>query len=136
MLAEVKRVLKPGGVFIILDGYIKKGRAAMTSDELLAVRLSEIGMAVREFEEYPSLLSKAKKLGFSVASSEDVSKFILPTMRRFERLAIGFFRHPHLAKLITKLFSKEFAYNAISGLLMYNLVGDDVASYYITVLKL
>lgn len=136
VLSEVKRVLKEGGIFIIFDGYIKKTRSAMTEEELIAVRLTETGMAVNTFEDYPSLLSKAKSLGFSVDSSEDVSKFIMPTLRRFENLAIRFFRHPRSAKIITRVFSKEFAYNAVSGLLMPNLIEEDLASYYITVLRI
>lgn len=135
VLKEVRRVLKKNGIFIILDGYIKKIRSKMTKDELLASRLTEIGMAVSEFEGYPSLLDKAKKVGFEIVLSEDVSLFILPTLRKFEKLAMTFFKHPRVARLISKIFSKEFIYNAVSGLLMPNLIEDGLANYYITVLR-
>jgi SAM-dependent methyltransferase len=135
VIAEVKRVLKKGGVFIILDGYTAQSRARMTEEELLAVRLTEKGMAVDEFADYPSLLRAAKKLGFDLESSEDVSQFIMPTLRRFESLAGHYFRRPWRAKTISWVFSPELTYNAISGLLMPDLIERCLASYYITVLK-
>ncbi len=107
----------------------------MTQEELTAMRLTEIGMAVSKFEDYASLLSYAKKLGLSVKSSEDVSLHIMPTLRRFERLAKLFFEYPKLAKLTTRIFSREFTYNAVSGLLMPSLIENNLASYYITVLE-
>lgn len=135
VLSEVKRVLKKGGILIVFDGYRTKLQSKMTKSELLAVKLTERGMAVNEFEDYPSLLNKAEKLGFSLISSEDVSLFIMPTLRKFERLAMRFFNRPRTAKTITRLFSKEFTYNAISGLLMPNLIKENLASYFITVFK-
>lgn len=135
VLSEVKRVLKKNSVFIILDGYVKKPRTEMTKDQQLAIRLTETGMAVKNFEDYPSLLNKAEKLGFTVKSSEDASMFIMPTLRRFESLAVHFFNRPGTAKVITKIFSKEFAYNAVSGLLMPDLIEQGLACYYITVLS-
>jgi ubiquinone/menaquinone biosynthesis C-methylase UbiE len=135
VLSEVKRVLKKGGVFIILDGYTGKDRTAMTKQELDAVRLTEKGMAVNEFESFESLVKKARKQSFKVDSDEDVSKLIMPTLERFERLAFKFFKRPKAAKLITKIASKEVTYNAVSGLLMPNLIKQGLASYHITVLK-
>src|SRR6185436_7663023 len=41
VLKEVKRVLKRGGVFIIIDGYAKKDPVKRTVEENLASRLTE-----------------------------------------------------------------------------------------------
>jgi ubiquinone/menaquinone biosynthesis C-methylase UbiE len=135
VFSEVKRVLKPGGVFIVLDGYTKKDRTKMSAIELESVRLTETGMAVSHFESHGAFMVYGTVAGFSVISDEDVSEYILPTLTKFEALAVRFFKHPRLAKAITKLFSKEFAYNAISGLLMPDLIKGGLASYYITVFK-
>lgn len=135
VLSEAKRVLKPSGVFIIFDAYTKKDRSKMAANELLACRLTEKSMAVNKFGDYQSLLSDANKLAFTVESSEEVSQFILPTLRRFESLAKRFFKHPIVAKGVTKLSSKELTYNAISGLLMTDLIEGNLVSYYITVLR-
>lgn len=135
VFSEVKRVLKKEGIFIIIDGYRQKSTHGVTSDEIRGMRLTEIGMAVTHFEVYPNVITKARKAGFHVLSSENASQFILPTLHRFERLAERFFKYPRLAKIITKILGKKVAYNAVSGLLMPSLIHEEVACYYITVLK-
>ena len=135
VLSEARRVLRKDGVFIILDAYSKKPRSEMTEQERLACKLTELGMAVEEFTDYPSLLEIAKQHGFRVESSVEVSSFILPSLRRFERLARRYLKRPRTAKSISKLLPKELTYNAISGLLMPDLIEQGLASYWITVLR-
>lgn len=133
VFAEVWRVLKNNGVFIVIDGYSNKNQ--MTDDEKTALQLVTKGMALECFEYYDSVIIKAKENKFKVEFEEDVSKFVLPTMERFERKAAKFFRFPILAKAIAKIFPKEFLYNAIAGYLSAALVENDVCSYTITVFK-
>lgn len=135
VLKEVYRVLKPGGVFIVFDGYIKKSRALMPLGEKKALKLAEKGMALEEFETFDSFLGHAAVAGFEIDYQEDVSRFTLPTMRRFERVAYHFFRLPRLTKLFSKFFPKEFLFNMISATLLPVLVEEDVCSYMIAVLK-
>ncbi|MBU3924545.1 class I SAM-dependent methyltransferase [Patescibacteria group bacterium] len=135
VLAEVYRVLKKNGVFIIFDGYLNKKINQLTSDEKIASGLTEKGMAVEKFELYDSLISKAKENNFKIEFEENVSQFVIPTMERFERKAALFFKFPKLAKLSLYVFPKEFLYNAISGYLSATLMKINVCSYMITVLK-
>ncbi len=107
----------------------------MAKNDLLACKLTEIGMAVSKFEDYPEVVNKAKAAELALESDEDVSEFILPTLRRFERLAYKFFHYPKLAKAVTKIMSKEVTYNAIPGLLMPDLVERSLAKYHITVFR-
>ncbi len=133
VFAEAHRVLKQNGVFIIIDGYANKDQ--MTNDEKIALRLVEKGMALESFEFYKSILDKAKENKFKIEFEENVSKFVLPTMKRFERKAIKFFRFPKLAKVTSMIFPKEFIYNAIAGYLSVILVKTGVCNYMITVLR-
>lgn len=135
VFSEVKRVLNNNGVFIVLDAYSLRSRSKMSDDELRACRLTELGMAVEKFDDYPALLDDGKHAGFTVKSSENVSDYILPTLYRFERLAKKFFKRPRLAKTITRISSKELTYNAISGLLMPALIKNKLACYYITIFE-
>ncbi|MGA3150091.1 MAG: class I SAM-dependent methyltransferase [Candidatus Saccharimonadales bacterium] len=135
VFAEVRRVLKKGGVLIILDGYTTKDRSKMTENELLACKLAEKGVALSVFEDYESTMHKAKKNGFSVLFSENASKYTLPTLERFERYAIRYFNHPRAARTINKFVSKKFTYNAITGLLMPEVVSEGLLGYYITALR-
>lgn len=134
VLEEVHRILRKGGVFIIFDGYLKKSYSALNKQERLAKKLTERALAVQNFEEYSSFLKKARAYHFTI-EEEDVSRFILPTLYRFENLAKIFFTYPFLAKLIIKIFPKEFTYNTISGLLMPTLIKLGVGGYFITILK-
>ncbi|MBI2356440.1 class I SAM-dependent methyltransferase [Candidatus Dojkabacteria bacterium] len=135
VLKEVRRVLKPGGIFIIFDGYLAKPEETLTEKGKLASKLTEIGMAVEKFEEYEDFNKTIKSSGLSILKEEDVSVFVLPTMKRFEKLAKAFFKIPPLAKLISKILPEEFTYNAISGYLMPALIEEGIASYVITILK-
>jgi len=49
-LAEQARVLRPGGLFVLFDGYRERTPEAMTADEALAVTLVEKSMAVDAFQ--------------------------------------------------------------------------------------
>jgi len=131
---EVKRILKPGGKFIIFDGYYLRN-GPLTDEEAVGSALVEKTMAVTEFELYRKVTRAAQDEGFSIEYEEDVSIFVLPTMRRFERLANIFFKSSFVAKVLTLLLPKEFTYNAIAGYLMPTLIKDGIACYMITVLK-
>ncbi len=133
VFTEAWRVLKTDGIFIVIDGYSEKSQ--MTEDEKIALLLVVKGMALESFEYYDSIISKAKQNKFKVEFEEDVSKFVLPTMERFERKAAKFFRFSRLAKLAVKIFPKEFLYNTIAGYLSAILVKTGVCSYMITVFK-
>lgn len=135
VVAEVYRVLKKQGVFIIFDGYLNKSKAALNSDEKIALGLTEKGMALERFEPYKGLKHTLQRTGFICKYEEDVSQYTLPTMRRFERLSKIYFNSPKLAKIVALFFPKEFLYNAISGYLGPLLVEGGLCSYMITVVQ-
>jgi ubiquinone/menaquinone biosynthesis C-methylase UbiE len=132
---EVKRVLKKGGVFILLDGYLKTPREKLSKNELQATQITEKGMAVPAFEVYQDVINKAKKAGFTLLEDEDVSKYILPTLKRFELLASFALILPIAAKLAVKILPQLFTYNTISGYLLPEFIKLNFGGYYITVLK-
>lgn len=85
---EVKRVLKRNGVFIIFDGYTGKKATKLTKDELLAKKLTEKGMSVDNFDYYPDFRKDLTNSELKIIEEEeDVSLLILPTLRKFEKLA-------------------------------------------------
>ena len=135
VLSEIYRILKPGGVFIIFDGYRKQAETSWTKEQQLAETLIERGMALNKFESYESFRKKTAESKLTIESEEDVSSYVIPTMEKFERLANRLFNSPLLAKIIVKILPKEFTYNAISGYLMPTLIKMGVAAYIITILK-
>lgn len=135
VLSEVSRVLRPGGFFVIFDGYSNKKTNELTPDELLAKQLTEHGMAITEFETYYDFKEKISNSGLKIEFEENLSLYVLPTMQKFERIASVFFGFPILPKIITKVLPYEFTYNSISGYLMPLLIKLGLNSYWVTVLQ-
>jgi ubiquinone/menaquinone biosynthesis C-methylase UbiE len=133
VLNQVYRILRNKGIFIIFDGYQNKNN--LLENERIALKLTEIGMAVEKFESYESFINKVKKNKFKIILEEDASNYVLPTMNQFERIAKIFFSHPILARFISTITPKAFTYNSLSGYLMPDLIKDKIACYMITILK-
>ena len=133
---EVHRILKPGGLFVVIDGYSTRTDQDLTETELLGIHLMEKGMVVEKFEQYSKVKNDVLSKGFSIVSEEDTSTLILPSLYRFEVLAYrGFFKFPKLGKLLARILPQDFVNNAVSGYLMPILVQDKLVCYYITVFK-
>lgn len=134
VFSEVRRVLKKGGLFTVFDGYAKKEKAVRTAEEQLACSLVERGMALPELENYMDFKNKAETY-FSVVKEEDVSTLVIPTMRRFERLARTFFKVPSLARLLNRVLPSAFINNAAVGYLWPTTMEKGLYCYMLTVLQ-
>jgi len=134
VLKEVFRVLKSGGLFIIFDGYCQKKIGQMTEIEKRALHLTEKGMALEKFEEYCSFKEKAKNY-FKTEYEEDASKYVIPTMERFEKTSSYFFRFPRLSKFLSKILPEELYYNLMPAYLMPEVMRKGVCCYMINVLR-
>lgn len=133
VFAEVARVLKQGGKFLVYDGYRERGSADLSEREVLLMRLLEVGVAVEHFNEIDDFLKIARESGFHIETNEDLSLLVLPTMRRFERKAKAFFKLGLIAKLLLSIFPKKFSFNIISGYLFPMLIEEKLFSYRLTV---
>ena len=134
-LKEVYRVLKPGGFFIIFDGYRGKKTDELEENERVAMMLMERGFALNVFETHQSFKAKIAVSGLDIESEENVSAHVIPTTKIFERLASRFFNHPFLARGLTKVLPDVFTFNAISGYLMPTLIRMGAFQYWITILR-
>lgn len=134
VLAEAYRVLKENGILIIFDGY-REQKENISERERLSRELTEKAMALNQFDYFDSFIKQINQSGFTLEKEEDVSQFVLPTMKKFEQLAARFFAHPLLARCISAVFPKEFTYNAIAGYLMVPLFESGIFSYRILILR-
>lgn len=130
---EVRRVLKPNGLFYIADGYLKKDRDKMSKEDEIVKRLIEVGMAVDNIKQYDEQDKIATDSGFKQLAEEDVSMNIIPTVQRFERLAKIYLRLGVFAKVLNKLLPQQFILNLLSGYLLKDAINSGLASYMITV---
>ena len=134
VLKEIYKKLKKGGLFIIFDGYYSKSLNNMSDKEALAASLTEKALAVEKFENIKDFNNQILNSKFSILKKEDLSKLIMPTLRRFEKLALGFYKIRVLAKMIKFIFPEVFR-NSIAGLLMPTLIKKNIGCYYLHVLK-
>lgn len=135
VFAEVFRVLKPGGHFLIYDGYAGRPIAERTPCETRAACLLERGMAVDAFEPYEAIRQIGLDTGFTVHSEEDISDTILPTCDRLARRAGRFMDQGVWARLAIGLLPKLFVHNAVTGYLFPDLMRRTVFTYWSTVFE-
>ncbi|MBU0534836.1 class I SAM-dependent methyltransferase [Patescibacteria group bacterium] len=133
---QVYRLLKQGGLFIVIDGYLNKPLGELSETELLAKKLSERGIVVEKFELYDDVKKDIVTKGFQVIYEKNASLLVLPSLYRFEKLSHEvLFRIPLFGKMIVKLLPRDFVNNALSGYLMPTLIQTKVACYCITVFE-
>lgn len=135
VLNEVYKKLRKKGLFIIFDGYVNKPLYQLTDDEILAKKLTEKTMAVDGFDFVDDFEKVVRKSNFSIITKRDLSQEIMPSLKRFEKLALLFYKLPLVTNLIKFLLPQESVQNSVAGLLMPTLVQKRVACYYVHVLK-
>lgn len=135
VLAGIRRVLRPGGAFLVFDGYATRGDAEMSPIEARAARLHARGMAVPAFEPYPAFRETARSAGLEIAEETDLTAAVIPGVRRFERLAARFLARPRAARALAAVLPRALTANAVSGYLFPCLLESGVLGYRLTVLR-
>jgi ubiquinone/menaquinone biosynthesis C-methylase UbiE len=133
VIHEVSRILKPGGKFIVIDGYFAKDAAELNPQVSLACRLVAKSMMVTEvgqsFDAFRKYLLEAN---LSVVESENYSQNIMPSLLRLERKAKHLIDKPRRGKIIAAAVGDMVAANAIAGYLMPYCVEHGLFEYWYT----
>lgn len=134
VMQEVARVLKPNGMFIIFDGYASKPRSALSKNEALVSDLTYTSMMVtKNGHLYKDLQKNLKKSHFTIVKEENLSQFVLPSIKRLESKAITYFNHPYVARLLNKILPIEVTGNAVAAYLMPLSFDSGLHQYWMTV---
>lgn len=137
-IKEVYRVLRPGGRFIVFDGYRKTQFNQMPKLLQTATLLTEYSMAINHgFAEIDNWMAIAKTVGFKVQNMEDITIAMRPNLLRLQKLSMRFFGLSWKAKLIAYLLPKYLIANSINALLMPFTFDPEIGSlgYYKLILE-
>lgn len=117
-LAEVARVLRPGGTLTLYDGYLTRPADAMNADEAMAARLAAKGMAMDNLPVADDLIAHALAAGFDLERRTPLDAMVAPNVKRIERLVAVFVRWPWLARRMLARLNPIAMRNVLAGYLM------------------
>lgn len=133
VISQIRRVLRPGGQLIVIDGYFSRNPAKLTDDQKLAVNLVASSMMVTSnHQDYKGFVKILEANGFRINQSVDYSKNIMPSLLRLEATAKRYFKHPRVAKVITAVTGDLVTANAAAGYLMADCVKAGLFEYRYT----
>jgi arsenite methyltransferase len=134
VLREVKKKLKKGGLFIVIDFYQRDRAAPLSQSEDIMWKLIEKSFSFDTIEYIKDVEGYMQK-EYSIAVAKDVSQCVLPFIIRLESLLRYYSDHPALARVVIKLIPFDIVKSAIAGLLLTTSVRRQIGCYYIHVLK-
>ena len=117
-LAEAARVLRPGGHFMLYDGYYTRPLEQMDEPGALAAELVARGMALDSLQVEAELLATARAVGFAPAEPVALDAQVMPSLRRLERVTGAVIRWPWLGRRALARRSALRGRNILAGTLM------------------
>jgi SAM-dependent methyltransferase len=134
-LAEVARVLRPGGRFTLFDGYQLRPFSELDEDGAKAVQLAARGAAVDRWQIPDELIAAAATQGLALEQIEALDRQVLPNLRRLDRLVGAIIRVPWLARRALARRAPARSRNVLSGYLLYPTVAMGLLGYREIVLR-
>jgi ubiquinone/menaquinone biosynthesis C-methylase UbiE len=134
-LAEIHRVLRPGGTMTLFDGYLLRRPETFSADEALAAELVAKGVALESFQIVDDLLAKADQAGLQVRSVTAFDSEIMPNLRKLERLTGAILRFPWLGRRAMARRPAMRTRNLLCGYLIHSTVALGITVYREIVLQ-
>lgn len=119
VVAEVEKVLKPGGKLIIFDVYEPKPHSKMSDYEQRISAITLSAMCITPKDQYIGDTEKyLKKHHFSEVEVANLTKEIMPSVNRIARFSNYYFTHPAFLRVVKTILPFEATMNGIAGWLM------------------
>jgi len=128
-LAEVARVLRPGGCFTIFDGYLPRPPTQLDAEEALAVELVAKGMAIEGLQVQDEVLAAAAAAGLQTATVTALDAQVMPNLRKLELVTGAVIRFSWLGRRALARRSPMRGRNVLAGYLMRSTVALGLIGY-------
>ena len=135
LFKSIGSTLNKDGFLVTFDAYYRVPKQNLKKYEQLACTLVEKGMAVNKFHELQEFEKAAKESNFELIEKENLSPQIIPTLRRFEKIANLYLKNPLFNKIMNATLPEMFLRNGLAGFLMPDLVENNIAVYYLHVFR-
>ena len=113
-LHEAQRVLRPNGLFVVIDGWRTASFAELPAYLQRAAAATERAMSVGRPWVIDDWLEAAVGAGFEVVDDRDLTQQVLPTVRRLERIARVILGYPRMARAAHRVLPDRFLVNGIA----------------------
>lgn len=133
--SEVHRVLRPNGLFIVIDAWRTESYRTAPQFVRQATASVELAMAVSNTLVMSDWLEVAEKNGLNSVEDIDLSNQIKPNLERLSKGANKFLSHPRMAMLARMVLPKSLIQNAVAGYLMPITVELGVHTYRLQTLR-
>lgn len=134
-MAEVARVLRPGGRFAVIDGFLLHDPASLTSDQCAAVRAINAAFAVSRTWTLDDFVAAGEELGLHAVAVDDLTTRVLPNADRLARIARYWLQRPRAARTLTRALPNEMTRNTIAATLIPAAVRSGAGGYHAVVLE-
>ena len=117
-LSEAYRVLKPGGRMVVFDLYCQEDLEAVTPAQKKAIQVAENSLVMLSPMTAKHLAKIAQAAGFRLVSMENLSRHVLPDVKRRNWLVELAFDLPW----ITRIIMQSFSLNTVRGMVAWELI--------------
>ncbi len=136
ILKDIRRILTPGGLLVIIQDHVSKPIDKLVDNEKLAVELIHKSvMSPLDGRYYPDFKNNIIKAGFSITTDEILDDQVQNGLNRIENQAYFFLRFPVLLKIINKVVPLEMSGNVIICYLLPPIFRNKIHCYALTIAK-
>lgn len=132
---EVARVMRPGGRFIVVDGFLSMPPSSLAPSGGTAVRLIDCAFAVSRTWTLGDFLATADAQGLRAVAVEDLTSRVLDNVDRIARIARFCLRRRHSARVFARALPTRVIRNEIAALLLPHAIRSGAYGYHAVVLE-
>ncbi len=129
LMAEVRRVLKPGGHFLVWDYATAYPFETYSRELQTAMTICAHGGAFAQVETREEWKGHYDGAGFKTVAMNDLTDLSMPDLTRMQKHFDLVMAHPLRAKIIFRTMPRNYTVNLIGGWIIYNLVKEHIGNY-------